>query len=181
MRRVITIGGLHGTGKSSVADSLAETFGLRRASAGTVFRELAAARGVSIEEFSRIAQTDPTVDRQLDEGIKREAENGNVIIDGQLAAWMAGENADLNIFLVAPLDVRVARIARRDGISLEEAMHETLAREESERQRYLKYYGIDISDLSIYDIILNTGKYTLKGVISVLKVAVESYFAQAQV
>ncbi len=179
MKRVITIGGLHGTGKSSVADTLAKLFGLRRASAGTVFRELAAARGMTIEEFSRVAQKDATIDRLLDDGLKREAEQGKVVIDGQLAAWMAGSNSDLNILLTAPLDVRIARIAKRDGTDLEHARRETLAREESERLRYLEYYGIDIRDLSVYDIILNTGKYTLEGVLTVLKTAVQIYFTES--
>ncbi|MBE0526381.1 MAG: AAA family ATPase, partial [Candidatus Thorarchaeota archaeon] len=99
MKRVITIGGLHGTGKSSVADSIAQKFGLRRVSAGVIFRELAEERGLTLEEFSRIAEGDLDIDKLIDDTQKDAAKNGNCVIDGQLAAWMAGELSDLNILL----------------------------------------------------------------------------------
>jgi cytidylate kinase len=91
---------------------------------------------------------------------------------------MAGEHSDFNILLTAPLDVRVQRIADRDKTGFEFAKQETLAREESERNRYLRYYDIDVRDLSVYDLILNTAKYDLEGVFAVLKAAIEVLFEQ---
>jgi cytidylate kinase len=178
MRSVITLGGLHGTGKSSVADRLANEFNLRRVSAGMIFRELARERGLSLEEFSKVAEGNEEIDRLLDSTLTKEAEKGNVILDGQLAAWMAKEHSDFNILLTAPLEVRVQRIADRDGTSFDFAQQETTAREESERNRYLRYYDIDIRDLSVYDLILNTAKYDLDGVCAVLKAALEILFKQ---
>ena len=176
MKRVITIGGLHGTGKSSVADSIAQKFGLRRVSAGVIFRELAKERGLSLEEFSRIAEGDLDIDKLIDDTQKDAAKKGNCIIDGQLAAWMAGDHSDLNILLTAPTQVRIERIADRDGTDFEFAKRETIAREGSEKARYMEYYKVDISDLSIYDLILNTGKYDLEGVVDVLSKAIEIFF-----
>ena len=54
-------------------------------------------------------------------------------------------------------------MAERDGLSYEEARRQTLNRERLERERYLKYYGIDVDDLSIYDIVLNTAKMPIDG------------------
>ncbi|TFF91511.1 cytidylate kinase [Candidatus Thorarchaeota archaeon] len=176
MNPVITVGGLHGTGKSSVANRIAEHFNLRRISAGQIFRRLAAEKDMSLEEFSRYAEKNEDVDRQLDETLRIEAQKGDVVIDGQLAGWMAGEKADLKILLTAPLEVRVQRIADRDDIPYEEARRETVVREGSEGARYQEYYGIDISDVSIYDIVLNTAKYDLDGVVSVLISAITTYF-----
>ncbi|MGD2072282.1 MAG: AAA family ATPase [Candidatus Thorarchaeota archaeon] len=178
MNSVITLGGLHGTGKSSVADRLANEFNLRRVSAGMIFRKLAKERGLSLEKFSKVAEGNEEIDRLLDSTLTKEAEKGNVILDGQLAAWMAGENSDFNILLTAPLDVRIQRIADRDGTSFDFAHQETITREESERNRYLKYYEIDITDYSVYDLILNTAKYDLKGVCAVLNAAIEVLFKQ---
>ena len=178
MKSVITLGGLHGTGKSSVADKLAKEFNLRRVSAGMIFRQLAKERGMSLEEFSKVAEGSEEIDRLLDSTLTTEAEKGNVVLDGQLAAWMAGDNSDFNILLTAPLDVRVQRIADRDGTSFDFAKQETVTREESERNRYLRYYDIDIKDLSVYDLILNTAKYDLEGVVAVLKAAIEVLFRQ---
>ncbi len=175
MKRVITIGGLHGTGKSSVADIVAKRFGLKRVSAGVIFRELAKKRGLTLEEFSIVAEDDESIDRELDALLKTTAMKGNVLLDGQLAGWMAGDYANFKILLTASVDARVKRIAERDEVSLEHARRETLNREKSERERYLEFYGVDISDQSIYDLVLNTEKYDLQGVIKVLTTAIETF------
>ncbi|TFG33829.1 cytidylate kinase [Candidatus Thorarchaeota archaeon] len=178
MKRVITIGGLHGTGKSSVADSIAKRFELRRISAGVIFRQLAQERGMTLEEFSRIAEGDLEIDELIDSTQKKAAAEGNAVIDGQLAAWMAGDYADLKILLTAPVEVRINRIAERDGTEFEFAKRETIAREGSEKARYFEYYKVDISDLTIYDLILNTGKYDLEGVTEIIAKAIETFFSQ---
>ncbi len=172
MKRVITVGGPHGSGKSSIADRLAEEFDLRRTSAGIIFRRLARERGLSLEEFSRLAEQDKSIDRLLDDRLREEARRGNVVIDGQLAASMAGEYADLKVYLTAPLEVRVQRIASRDGRDYDAALQETMIREESERRRYRDYYGIDVDDLSIYDLVLNTEHYSLDEVYEIVSTAV---------
>ena len=178
MKRVITLGGLHGTGKSSVADRIAKKFGLRRVSAGMIFRKLAKERGYTLEEYNVVAEVDPEIDRLMDNTLKDEAQKGNVVLDGQLAAWMAGENADYRILLTAPFEVRVRRIAERDEISFEEAQQETMAREASEKERYFSFYGIDTYDLSVYDLIINTDKYDLDGVVKVVSVAIDTFFSK---
>ena len=178
MKRVITIGGLHGTGKSSAADNISKVFQLRRVSAGGIFRQLAAERGVTLEEFSRLAEENEDIDRELDGRIKEEAVKGNVMLDGQLAAWMAGEHADLKILLTAPLRTRVKRIAARDGVSYEDALHETETREMIERARYREFYNYDVSDLSIYDLIINTEKYGLEGVTAIIATALTTLFEE---
>ena len=180
MKRVITIGGLHGTGKSSVADEIAQRFNLRRMSAGIVFRQLAKERGLSIEEFSLAAEEDEEIDRLIDERLKLEAERGNVVMDGQLAAWMAGENADLNILLTATDETRVKRIADRDSRDFEASLRETRTREASEKERYFEFYGVDISDISIYDLIIDTENYSLKEVVEIAAVAVEGVLTESQ-
>ena len=150
---------------------------MRRVSAGVIFRELAEERGLSLEEFSRIAEGDLEIDKLIDSTQAEAAKKGNTIIDGQLAASMAGEYSDLNILLTAPVEVRIKRIADRDGTDFEFAKRETIAREGSEKARYFEYYKVDISDLSIYDLILNTGKYDLEGVTEVISKAIEIFFA----
>ncbi|MHA2374570.1 MAG: (d)CMP kinase [Candidatus Thorarchaeota archaeon] len=178
MKRVITIGGLHGTGKSSVADIIAKAFELRRVSAGGIFRDLAQERGLTLEEFSRLAETDESIDRDLDGRSKSEAEKGNCMLDGQLAAWMARDNADLKILLIAPLEIRIKRISERDGVDFEHARHETIIREQIEKDRYQEFYGVDISDTSIYDLVINTDKFDLDGVTAIISAAVQALFAK---
>jgi cytidylate kinase len=178
MKRVLTIGGLHGTGKSSAADIIAKQFALKRVSAGGIFRDLARERGLTLEEFSRVAEEDESIDRELDSRIKAEAEKGNVMLDGQLAAHMAGEHADLKILLTAPLRTRVKRIAARDTISYEEALRETEVRERIERARYIEFYGFDVNNISIYDLVINTEKYDLDGVVDIISTAIRRLFSE---
>ncbi|MBS7651603.1 MAG: AAA family ATPase [Candidatus Bathyarchaeia archaeon] len=171
---VIAIGGLHGTGKSTHARRLARALGLRYVSAGLLFRRLAEERGVSLEELSRSAEEDPDIDRLIDGMTREEARRGGVVIDGALSAWMA-EEADIKILLTSPLEARIERIAARDGLTIEEARRRTLSREEMERGRFKKLYGIDVLDTSIYDIVINTELFDAEGTARILKKIVHEY------
>jgi cytidylate kinase len=158
---VITVSGPHGTGKSTYARALAEDMHLRYVCAGELFRELAKQRGMSLESFSRYAADNPEVDHLIDERTREEAKKGNVVIDAQLAAWIVKDEADVRLLLFASDQVRFNRIAQRDHVSFEFAKNETLAREEIQRIRYKKYYGIEVSDLSIYDLKIDTGQHSI--------------------
>lgn len=161
-RIVITVSGPHGTGKSTYARALAESLGLRYVGAGELFRELARERGMSLASFSQYAADDPEVDHLIDERTVEEAKKGRAVIDAQLAAWMIKDEADVRLLLTASDYVRFNRIAQRDHVSFEFAKNETLAREEIQRRRYQKYYGIDVSDLSIYDLKIDTGLHSIE-------------------
>ena len=177
MSTVITVGGLHGTGKTTYATRLTEDLGFRHVSAGELFRATAEAKGVTLDELNRLAESDPEIDKEIDQRIKDEASRGDVVLDGQLAAWMA-EDADLKILLIAPKEVRLDRIAQRDHITPEEAEEKTLGREEIERERYRRYYGIDVADPSIYDLIVDTNLYPLEEMMKILKRIVSDYIGQ---
>ena len=159
---IITVSGPHGTGKSTYAKALAEALGLRYVCAGELFRELAKERNLSLEAFSSLAAKDPAIDKLIDERTKTEAKKGGTVIDAQLGAWMLRDIADVKVLMVAPDEVRFKRIAERDRTSLESAKKETIAREEIQKQRYKKYYGIDVDDLSIYDIKIDTSPYSVE-------------------
>ncbi len=154
--------GPHGTGKSTYAKALARALNLRYVSAGELFRELAKQHKMSLEAFSHRAAEDPTIDRMLDERTKAEAKKGGVVVDAQLGAWMVRDLADAKVLLTAPDDVRFKRIAERDGSSVADAKRETENRESIQQSRYKKYYGIDVTDLSIYDLKIDTSQYSIE-------------------
>jgi cytidylate kinase len=178
---VITVGGPHGTGKSTYAKALAGALGLRYVSAGDMFRDLARERGVTLESFSKMAAEDPAIDRAIDDRTKVEAKRGEVVIDAQLGAWMAKQLADVKLLIVAPDDVRFRRIAERDGISVAEARKQTLAREDIQRQRYRKSYGLDVGDLSIYDLKIDTGVYPIEKAKSIIIESVRRQLAKSEI
>lgn len=173
-RLVITVSGLHGAGTSTHARRLAKALGLRYVSAGKVFREMAEERGVTLEEMSRLAERDPEFDRLVDERTREEASRGGVVIDAALSGWMV-EEADIKVFLRASLEARARRIAAREGLNVEEAREATLLREKIERERFRRFYGIDLMDLSIYDVVLNTELFDVGGTARILKRVVEEY------
>jgi cytidylate kinase len=170
----IAISGLHGSGRTTHAKRLAESLGLRYLSSGMIFRQVANERSLSLEEMSRIAENDPEFDNLIDKRAKEESVRGGVVVDATLAGWMV-ENPDISIFLTTPFSARVNRIAMRENLSLEEAERETRTREDSERQRFMRYYGMDINDLSIYDVVLNTELFSPNGTARILKKIVDEY------
>lgn len=172
---VISISGPHGVGKSTYAKALAEEFGLKLASAGALYRELAAGLGLSPKELALLAKRDRSIDEQIDEQIKRVAQEGNVVIEGHLAGWMVGNLAKVKIYLTASPKVRAMRIARREGLKLEEAEEMIAALEREEGERWRRFYGIDINDLSIYDVVLNTDRLSLEAVKRILVEVVREY------
>ena len=174
---VIAISGHHGSGRSTHSIRLAETFGLKYVSSGTIFRDMAEERGISLIEMSKLTEQDPQIDRLIDERAVEESKKGGVVVDATLAGWMA-HKPDLRFFLTTPLEERVKRISERENISIEEARRETIVRSDSERERFLEYYKIDISDLSIYDLVLNTNLFTPDGTAHILKSLVDEYLKE---
>ena len=179
MSPIIAIGGLHGIGKSTVAKALAKHFKLRYLSAGKAFREMAKRKTLTLQEFSKLADEDPSIDLEIDNSIKKEAEKGDAIVEGQLASWMLKNMADMKILLTAPEKVRIKRIATREGTSFDEAKKRTAIREKIEKERYKKYYNIDLSDVSIYDLIFDTSLLIKEETIKVLEAMIEDYLAKS--
>ena len=132
---LITISGPPGSGKSTVAAAVAETFGLEHVSGGDVFRGLAEERGLSLAEFNELAETDDSIDHDLDRRLRDTArDRDDVVLESRLSGWMAGQHADLRVWLDAPIDVRAARIADREGSTVEAAREETRTREDRHRR-----------------------------------------------
>ena len=155
---IITIGGLAGTGTSTTAELLSEKLGIDYISAGSVFRDMARERGMSVLEFGEFAEGNDDIDKEID---KRQAELAkaadNLIVEGRLSAYFV--EADLKLWLVTPFDVRSGRIAERESKSVELASEEIIAREKSEALRYMDIHNIDIRNMDIYDLIINTDSF----------------------
>lgn len=177
-RLLITISGPAGSGKSHCAKALSQAFGLPAHSAGSIFRRVAAERGVTIEELTKMAQNDDAIDREIDRRTEELAKAGGVVLEGRLVAFFSPPGTKrLSFFLTAPLDERVKRIAEREGISLREARLRTKAREDGERRRYKKIYGLDITDLSRYDFVVNTSLWGKDLITELLEGIVGLYLA----
>lgn len=165
----IVISGPPGSGKTTQAKLLAEYFNLKYFSSGQVFREIARKKGISIEELSVLATRDQSIDLEVDRRTYEAAREDNIVIDGHLAGWIVSELVDYRIYITAPFSLRVLRIASREGVPIERALRETLIRETTQRKRFYEIYGIDVDDLSVYDVIINTKRIGIKEVFEVIK------------
>ena len=172
----VTVSGPAGVGKSTTAAALADELSYDHVSGGDIFRAVADERGLTALELNQLAEDEDAIDRALDRRQRTIAEErDDVVLESRLAGWMAGEHADLKLWLDAPLSVRVARIAEREDKPADRAREETEARAASEARRYREYYGIDIEDRSIYDLALSTARWSPETITHVLYEACAAY------
>jgi cytidylate kinase len=155
---LITISGLPGSGKTTVARLVARDLRLEHVYAGDIFRRRAEEAGLSLEEYQRRAERDHSIDRALDDEMRDRARRGNAVLEGRLAAFVAEEAGvrALRVFLDAPEPVRAGRIAGREGGDAAAKLRETQRRERSDARRYRQIYGVDYHDPSRYDLVLVT-------------------------
>jgi len=150
---------------------LGDRLGYRQVISGHVFREMAKELGMSLEEFGKLAEQDPKFDHRIDERLLNVAHGGgDLILEGRLAGQLLRRNdiPAFCIFLDAPPEVRVQRVSGREGVDLQAAIEEMRAREASEVLRYRKFYGIDVTDRSIYDMVIDTGALTPEQVVEMI-------------
>ncbi|MDV0446738.1 Cytidylate kinase [Methanosarcinaceae archaeon Ag5] len=161
---IITLSGLPGTGTSTVATIIKERSGMDFISSGEIFRGLAKEMNLSLAEFGVLAETDPSVDLKIDVRQQELSKTrDNLILEGRLAGHMSAAappgKTVLRVCLKAPIETRVRRIMTREGTSsFKFEMDKTIERENSENTRYQKYYKININDLSVYDLVIDTDR-----------------------
>lgn len=137
---------------------VAADLGLEHLDGGTVFRGLARERGMSLSDFAREAEGNDAIDRALDDRLTARAEKGDVLVESRLAGWLVtGAELDaVRIWIECDEVERARRVAGRDHHQPDEALATNREREASERLRYQRYYGIDLADRSIYDLVLDS-------------------------
>jgi len=171
---IITVGGMIGSGKSTLGKGIAKRFNIDYISIGDVMRRMAEEMNMTLNQFSEYAETHPEIDKKIDNLQKKMIKKAkNCVVDGRLSAYFA-TNPDLRIWLNAPLKVRAKRVASRDNISVKEAIDRIIERERSERKRYKTIYNIDLDDLSIYDLVINTGIFDVDATINIASNAIEN-------
>ncbi|MEA2076277.1 MAG: AAA family ATPase [Euryarchaeota archaeon] len=170
----ITISGLSGSGTTTVAELLSRELSMDVISAGEMFRAIAEEKSLQLRQFNKLAENNDDFDRGIDEKQCEEAmKREKVIVEGRLSGFFVPA-ADLKVWLKAPLEIRAQRVAGREHIAYEEALSAMKSREQSEHKRYEQYYGINLDDLTIYDLVIDSSRWHENEIVKMILVAIES-------
>ena len=156
----ISLAGDLGSGKSTVTGILMEALGAEKYSTGTIVREIAERMGMTIGELNVYMESHPEIDTEIDDGLVRLASDPRSLIIDSRMAWHFTEGT-FKVYLSTDVETASVRImsANRTGehvATLEETISCTKGRRESEKKRYFKQYGVDITDLTNYSLVVDT-------------------------
>lgn len=179
---IISISGLPGSGKSTVAKILAENLGFERIYMGGIMRKLADRKGVSILELMKQAETDSSIDEEVDEMVSDYGRTkDNFIIESRTAFHFISDS--LKIFIKVDLVEGARRIfpdlmkeerGEEDKASSAENLAKMLKeRSAIDKERYKKYYGIDYTDETNYDLVVDSTSLTPEEVVDKIMAEVE--------
>ena len=175
---LITISGVPGSGKTTVAKLLAARLGLPHVYAGDLYRQEAKRRGLSLEKFNELSEQDHSIDRNLDSQMAERARQGDVVLEGRLAGYLAADNHldALKVWLDASDDVRARRVAQREGADWRTVLEENRVRHGSDAKRYKTIYGYDLADTGVYDVVLSTDDRSPEALVQELAAAARRRF-----
>jgi len=102
-------------------------------------------------------------------------EQDNIIIVGRGGQVVLANKPDvLHVRVVAPLETRIQRWQARDGLTYEEAYQKIHERDAAHVDFVRQFFEADITDATLYDLVINTEKLTTDASASLISKALES-------
>ncbi len=174
-KEIITICGGLGSGKSSTAKGVSAKLGYAHFSSGDLFRQVGLDLGISVNELNKRAETDPSIDIKTDDKVREMGTKSKVVIDSRTAYYFIPES--FKVYLKLPPEIAKHRVlsslahnelrAQSEQSSHTEEVYEKMQeRFRSEQKRYWDLYQIDNTDMSQYDLIIDTNENNLEQVVS---------------
>lgn len=156
----ISMTGELGSGKSTTAKYLVSKLGVEFFSTGAFQRDMAAKLGITTLELNHRADTDPSIDEEIDGRTKALEHSGrSFVIDSRLA-WRFLPTS-FKVFLVCPPAIAAQRAMAQERVSEnftshQDAIDQMQARQNSERLRFLKTYDASQGHYRNYDLAVDT-------------------------
>jgi cytidylate kinase len=177
---IITIGGVPGAGDTTTSKLLAKKMHYKLLTIGEIYKEIAKKHGYASKDLTEFWKTKTGHSRgihhELDHMLQKRSakKEKNIVINGKMSAFHI-KDANLKVFLTAPMNVRAKRIAKRDKMSLEGGRKHIQEREKIETKTWKKMYGFDYTkDLDVYDVVLNTKHWNVAQVVGIIQKMIAS-------
>jgi radical S-adenosyl methionine domain-containing protein 2 len=154
----ITLSGEVASGKSSVGRKLAQQLGFEFISIGDKTRELAAQEGLSIVEFQRKCQLDPSLDRHIDARFAEDCNSRNGLVIDYRLGFQFVRNA-FHVFLNVSQDMAIQRLNGADRTG--ETSATVKERNDSFKCQFINAYGVDYTAEKHYDLVLKADHFTI--------------------
>ncbi len=178
----ISLTGDIGSGKSTIGQILSKKYNLEKVSIGYILRGMATEYGMNVNEFNTYMETHPEIDNVLDNKLKEyENKSGRFLFDSRLAWHFVPSSFSVYIKVsTVTAAERIMGEGRSSEVykSLDEAVESINARHESELSRYKTLYGLDLSNLSNYDLVVDTDGKTPSEIASIICSAFEDWLKQ---
>jgi cytidylate kinase len=175
---VVCISGMAGTGKSTLSKKLAKKYNLKYYSGGDTLKALAAEEGCNTSvngwwespeglTFLRERERDLKFDKAVDDKLLEYAQQGNVLLDSWTMPWLL--ETGFKIWLLASIEKRAERVAKRDKIGVKDALRILKEKEARTKVIYQKLYGFMLGeDFAPFNLVLDTENLNAEEVFWVL-------------
>jgi len=187
---VICISGMAGTGKSTLAKKIAKKYSLKYYSGGDALKALASEQGYDTSKsgwwespeglkFLERREKEAKFDQAVDKKLLEYAERGNVLLDSWTMPWLL--KTGFKIWLMASIEKRVERVAKRDQLTPKEASRVLKEKETRTRAIYRKLYGFTLGeDFKPFHLVLDTDNLGAEEVFQVLCRVIDSILLNQQ-
>lgn len=176
-KKIITICGGLGSGKSSTAKMVASKLGYKHFSSGDFFRQVGIDLGLSVNELNLRAETDPRIDEMTDEKLRQMKDSEKTVIDSRTAYHWIPES--FKVYLNLPTEVAMERVLdnlrenklrqqSEQSSTSEEVFEKMKERFTSEQKRYWDLYKIDNTKKENFDLVIDTNKNNLEQVVEII-------------
>ena len=187
----ICICGLAGSGKSTLAKRIAKHYGLKYRSGGDALKALALERGYKVGgrdwwesgegmRFLRERMDKLDFDREVDRRLLEFAREGNVVLDSWTMPWLF--DGGFKVWLEVSEEVRAERIAKRDRLSVEEALRSLRERERMTKAIYKRLYGYNLGeDLEPFHLIIDSNILSADEVFEAFRMVIENLLPRLRI
>jgi len=174
MGQTITISGVIGSGKSTVAKMLAQKLGWQYYSTGMAQRQIATDMGITTLELNALSVKDKSIDKRVDAIFKNPPwDQNNCVVDSRLAFHFVPKS--FKVCLTVQDEIAGERLLRdntRAGehkyASVQEATKAAQKRHKLELKHFKKSYGLDIDNKDNFDLVIDTTHLTSEQVCQII-------------